>query len=92
MTYPKEIVEDLVFRMSEGNPGGLRVMLEILKTYPTTGVSVILNLEEMNIKGPRIWVGYKDCCDCDLEKFAELVINRDKDLIRNIGKKMSKHV
>lgn len=77
------IMEDLV-AMSEGNPGAVSVLAAILKD-DDLGYITVLNLDDMNIRGAQIWIGFKDVCDGDLEKFVEKVKSRDEAMIAAIN-------
>jgi len=66
---------DVVTKMSEGNPGALRVIMELYKETPTIdpqnllgGLGPILDLDTLGIYGPRIWMLYKDVCGEDVAK------------------------
>ena len=49
-------MNDMLFKMSEGNPGGLNVLMGLMDRDPL----VFLALDDMNIRGTQIWIGYKD--------------------------------
>ena len=66
---------DIMMKMSGGNPGALRVLMEILEC--DEGLLRILDLDNMGIYGSQIWVGYKNHCGSDIEKLIELIKNRD---------------
>jgi len=68
-------VKDVIIKMSDGNPGALRVLMEMLQKED--GLLNIFILDDMNIYGSRIWVGYKDICNYDLDKYFELIKKRD---------------
>lgn len=46
----------------------------------------ILDLDDMNIRGTQIWVGYSDYCGKDIAKFKELVRARDHKMIAHINR------
>jgi len=60
--------QDVVLTLVEGNPGALRVCLEILADNTTDldnslgGFGVLLSLDTLHIYGSRIWMLYKDVC------------------------------
>ncbi len=60
---------EMISVMSEGNPGAITVLAEIIKADPITGVIKILNLDSLDIRGSKIWMLYKDCCGQDMDKF-----------------------
>jgi hypothetical protein len=82
-------VLDALMAMSEGNPGAANVLMELMNNY-SSGFMLILNLDDMNIRGPQIWVGYKDHCNCDLKKFSDCIRHRDDLMIEAINKEMSR--
>ena len=75
-----DTTRDVVVKMSEGNPGALRVTMELLsKTKDIDpdnalgGLGTILRMDDMGIYGPRIWMLYKDVCGEDLTKMVGLL-------------------
>ncbi len=66
-------------KMAEGNPGALTILMEILKKE--MGKITILHLDDLQIRGWKIWYAFKDYCHQDLEKFITLVNERNKDMI-----------
>ena len=74
-------VVDVMMLMSEGNPGAISVMAEILKKDPANGLMYILDLDDMNIRGTQIWVGYKDYCNQNLDEFMKCVGDRDHKMV-----------
>lgn len=75
-----------VVKMSEGNPGAIKVLMEIMKK---SGIITICHLDDLQIRGWKIWYGYKDYCKEDLDKFIECATKRDQkmiDFINEYGK------
>lgn len=75
---------DLIVSMSEGNPGAVTVIAQLLKDKDM-GLIFLLNLDDMNIRGTQIWVGYKDYCKEDIDKFREAVKKRDPEMVAKIN-------
>jgi hypothetical protein len=71
--------------MSEGNPGAMSVIAQILESQPTIGFMTVLGLDDMNIRGSQIWIGYKDYCEQDLARFVTCIQNRDLAMINIIN-------
>ena len=69
-------------KMGEGNPGALRVLMELNAKEPL----VFLGLDDMNIRGWQVWVGYKDYCKCDLDLFIKKIKERSLEMIDVINK------
>ncbi len=79
-------VADIVAIMSEGIPGSINVMMGMIDTYGVErGVLDILRLDDMNIRGTQIWVGFKDHCESDMQIFVGCVRNRDQEMIDKIN-------
>lgn len=69
-----------MFKMSEVNPGALTVILKILadgsQIDPDSamgGLGAILSLDSLGIYGSKIWMLYKDVCDCDLPRMLAVL-------------------
>jgi len=85
---------ECISAMSEGNPGGLSVMMQIVEliqskisseNMQSLFISIALQLMyNAGITGSRIWLGYKDLCECDLIAFLTRLITDTKMFIRQI--------
>ena len=86
-----EYLMDWMVKMAEGNPGALTVLLTALKERGSQKMGeLILFMDDMNIRGAQVWIGYKDCCGCDLDKFIGCIEEKDQamiDKINEIGRK-----
>jgi len=84
-------LQDVLVTMSEGNPGAINVMMSILEYVgPSIGYMNILSLDDMNMRGPQIWIGYKDHCGQDIKKFVKCIQERDPIMIKAINNGRSK--
>ncbi len=82
------IVEDdtamqAMIKMAEGNPGAISVIIGLMKKE--NGLISILQLDEMDIRGSKIWYGFKDYCKQDLDKFISCILTRDQDMQKFIN-------
>jgi len=66
---------DMIKKMSMGNPGAITVICQILKDGALIdpddafgGLGTILHMDTWGIRGPKIWMLYKDVCGQDLVK------------------------
>ena len=80
-----DTVRDMIVTMAEGNPGAITVLMEILKSDKDTGVFNILHMDDMNIRGTQIWIGYKDFCKQDILMFLKYIKERNRSLIDYIN-------
>jgi hypothetical protein len=74
---------DLVTTMAEGNPGAVTVLAQLLKQ--PNGELLIFGLDDMNIRGTQIWIGYKDYCGCILNNFVNCITKRDHRMVEKIN-------
>ncbi|KKN05674.1 hypothetical protein LCGC14_1085070 [marine sediment metagenome] len=83
---------DMLVMISECNPGALNVLMQLVQK--DDGLGIILDLDDMNIRGTQIWIGYKDFCGEDLGKFIEKVLARDADMVGAINREglMGNHI
>lgn len=63
----------MMTKMSEGNPGGLTVLMQLLKESPRIDPDAamgpfahILDLDSYGIYGSHIWILFKDICGQDI--------------------------
>ena len=89
--------QDVFVKMSEGNPGALTVLMDMFNGDPNN-VLLVLSLDDMNIRGPQIWVGYKDYCGAMREgdekppskeeilaRFMKAIEDRDPEMVKAIN-------
>lgn len=74
---------DAVVKMAKGNPGAATVLVEILKKEH--GTITILHLDDLQIRGWKIWYAFKDYCHQDLDKFISCVNEKNKDMVEFIN-------
>ncbi len=68
-----DTASDAMFKLCEGNPGGLTILLELynkaVEIDPDSALQELgpmLLLNTFEIYGSNIWVLYKDCCAQDI--------------------------
>jgi hypothetical protein len=79
-------LREVLLKMAEDNPSAMRVLLKILGKTGPGGLSLILQLDDMNIRGKQLWVGYRYHCDADLDRFVQCVKERDPEMIETINR------
>ncbi len=65
--------DDFFAQMIENNFGAMTVIKKMKESEGDKFVSTILQLDDMNIRGSQLWVGYKDYCGEDIELFIKCV-------------------
>ena len=81
MISSHDTLQSSLIKLSQGNPGALRVLCELVKADPTAGLISMLDADDMGLRGPAIWVGYKDFAKGDLQVFREALRNRSSEMI-----------
>ena len=74
--------EDLIRIMTEGVEDVKGV---VARLYLNQGQFGVLDLDDMNIRGKQIWIGYRDVCEGNFEKFVDMVRNRNSDFVTRIN-------
>jgi len=74
---------DVLVTLSEGNPGALRVLMQLLAREG--GSLDLLHLDDMNIRGTQVWVAFKDFAKEDLDTFVTAIRKRDPEMIRVVN-------
>lgn len=76
----RDTLQEIVVKLSKGNPGAVRVLCEMLKETafidPDSllgALTCLLQLDMMGIYGDGIWLLYKDICGEDLVKTIAVV-------------------
>ena len=75
-----DTVTDILVKMSDGNPGAINVMMQMLQEAENIdpqailgGVGAVMSLDTHEIYGSNIWILYKDVCGGDLRKMIMLM-------------------
>lgn len=76
-------LRDIIILMAEGNPGALRVLTQL--AGEPVGLAIIINLDDMNIRGSQIWVAYKDYCRENLHTLIIATRSRDQLMVECVN-------
>lgn len=83
---PDSSVKDNLISLSDGNPGALNVLTQVADHKSGQELeSFFKTLDEMNMYGPRIWLGFKDHCGEDIGLFMDCVESQDEDMVETIN-------
>jgi len=72
--------EDIIYKLSEGNPGAISVMCSMIQQYDSKGNEVILLLDYLNIYGSDIWIMFVDKYGRDLDKMISALEDKASKL------------
>lgn len=79
-----DTTQDVVIKLSEGNPGGLTVIVSMLKEEREDSLLLLLSMDDMNIRGSQIWIAFKDYIN-KLIKDKDERIGEDWDESKRVG-------
>jgi hypothetical protein len=88
---PTMSVTDVIVLLSRGNPGAVNVMAMMVKRAGADVAAqankffLLLDLDDMNIRGDMIWIGFKDFADKNLDVFEAAIKARDPKLVAVIN-------
>lgn len=69
-------VQDIVLKMSEGNPGALTTCFEIIKAKNNDivqSIPIFLTLDNMKLYGSHLYMLWNDCCNRDIKEVLNVV-------------------
>lgn len=76
-------IQDVIFKLSAGNPGAITVCLSILKNGAQIdpdnmfgGLGALLSLDTLGLYGPKIWMLFKDVCKENLSRMLAVLRGR----------------
>lgn len=80
-----DTLHDVAAKMGDGNPGGINIAMQFLTANAEKigfeGWIVLMDLDDMNIRGSQLWAAYKDFADCDLVALAKAARARSLELV-----------
>ena len=79
LNFNMTIIEMLT-TMAEGKPGAANVLAALMSEYPIgktspDGLMCIIYLDNLGIRGPAVWVCYKDVCHEDVHALHSKIID-----------------
>lgn len=82
-----DTIEDMLVKMWEGIPGAMAA-INSLMVGDNDVVSLLRNLDDMNIRGSQIWRAF-EFYDKDGEKFAQAIRSRNGEMINRLNEEMA---
>lgn len=76
--------------MAEAESHALFVLTEII-TKNKVGPQLLLDMDDMNIRGKQIVVGVEEICHGSIKRFAQMVYNRSPWLVTELNKEIHNH-
>jgi len=76
----------LITSMSDGNIGALTVIDTMMTKDPEMLFTDLLSLDDMNIRGSQLYVGYNDFAGRDINKFIAAIRSRSQEMVDVINR------
>lgn len=77
---------DALVTMSEGNPGGLTVLTDLLGGEDMImGMAYVFWLDEMDMRGAQIWVAYKDWAGQDIKVLRKGIADNSGEMVKCVN-------
>lgn len=64
---------EIVTKMSEGNPGAMAFIMDVISADQLDIVYVIMPLDTLGIYGSKLYMLWNDACDRDIEKVKKVI-------------------
>lgn len=91
-----DTAEDVIVKLSEGNPGALTTLVELVNSYKDffEVVPDYLTIDTMGLYGSQLYMLWNDCCNRNIEKVKQIIklyregkiTSRDIDeRVKNVG-------
>lgn len=68
-----DTIEQVIFKMSEGNPGCIAFLSDLLGTHHPMAVLFILRFDILGLYGSKLYMLWNDCCDRSAIKVIEVL-------------------
>lgn len=93
----KDNLNDIIIKLSEGNPGAITVLFEIMKCKdndPIEYLGIFLTIDTMELYGSHLYMLWNDCCDRNIKQTLDVIeayrkrkiTNNDiNERIKNVG-------
>lgn len=65
----------VTFDLCEGNPGALTFMMAAYDKYLFFAERAFARMRDNGIKGSKLYMLWNDCCDRDISKAVDIMIN-----------------
>lgn len=92
-------LHDVIFKMSEGNPGALSCIMGLKEQMKETDwVQALLALDMVECYGSHLYMIWNDSCDRDFDKFKQIITAIKKqqitkeiieERVKNVGRAKS---
>ena len=79
----QDTARSALLKLSEGNPGALRVLCDLLRRED--GTMLLLHADDMGLRGSSVWLGFKDFAKENYDTFAKALVERDPEMVRVIN-------
>ena len=77
-----DTMEETMMKFSNGNPGAMRTLVELLNHNPEKMFQNLLTLDRMKLYEDKLYMLWNDSCDRDIQKVEEIIKQYRKEKIK----------
>lgn len=74
-------IQDNFIKFSEGNPGALSTLFELLKQAQDKTALFLITLDRMELYGSHLYMLWNDCCNRDINKVIKILELYEREII-----------
>jgi len=78
---PTDSFMDAMIKIADGNPGAANVVAQLVQLDPIK----ILDADDMGLRGPALWIAYKDYAGEGINKLSEALEARSQNLVNVVN-------
>lgn len=68
-----DTMEETIFKFSNGNPGAMQALIELLNLSPEKMFQNLLTLDRMELYENKLYMLWNDSCDRNVEKMQDII-------------------
>jgi hypothetical protein len=81
-----DTIDELRIKMAEGNLGALSVIERLLIVTQRRGIRLLLDFDDMGMRGAQIWAAYQYFAKADLPTLIKALEDRDPAMVALVNK------
>lgn len=80
-------LEEVIRTVTEGNRDAVAVTTLLIGELGVVGARrMMMDMAQMNIRGARLWLGYKEHCMEDIDRFIACIRDNDPKLVERVNR------
>lgn len=73
-----DMIVEIMVEVSDGNPGAVTALAEMMNEDPVA----LFAIQDSGLKGPQLWLAYKDYGEYDAQKTLHAIESEDEELAK----------